>query len=89
MTPNAPRISPVPLSASTMDEATADFSLVVHEQAIDTSTNTERLTNTDSFNFWGYSVASPKVWSPTNYIKIGYFDNNHKHSIPVTLKSVR
>ena len=46
MTLEAPLISLVPLPAFTMDEAT-----------VDTSSNTESLTNTDSFNFWGCSAS--------------------------------
>ena len=53
----SPLISLVPLPAFTMDEATVDFFMKVHEQTVDTSSNTENLTNTGSFNFWGCSAS--------------------------------
>ena len=40
-----------------MNETTVDFAMEVHEQTVDTSSNTTSLTNTDSFNFWGCSAS--------------------------------
>lgn len=52
-----PLISLVPLPAFTMDEASVDFSMEIHEQNVDASTSTESLTNTDGFNFWGCTAS--------------------------------
>lgn len=65
MTLEAPLISLVPLPAFTMDEATVDFSMEVHEQLVDNSTNTESFTNTDNFNFWGCSASITGTVSAT------------------------
>ncbi|WP_204217832.1 DUF2589 domain-containing protein [Pseudoflavonifractor sp. An85] len=65
MSIEVPLISLVPLPAFTMDEATVDFSMEIHEQAVDSSNNTESVTNTDSLNFWGCNASITGTVSAT------------------------
>lgn len=53
----APLISLVPLPAFTMDEATVDFQMEVHDQTVDTSNNSSSTGTTDSLSFWGVSAS--------------------------------
>lgn len=80
MAVEVPLISLVPLPAFTMDEATVDFSMEVHEQTVDSSNNTESVSNTDSFNFWGCSASiTGSVAATTSHTRTT--DNTSKYII--------
>lgn len=80
MAVEVPLMSLVPLPAFTMDEATVDFSMEVHEQTVDSSSNTETVSNTDSINFWGCSASiTGSVAATTSHTRAT--DNTSKYII--------